>query len=202
MKTIDLLLINPPFHKRNGSGKIFPLGLGYIISAVCKDGFTSDVIDCSNIISTYKQNDLSKLQEYLQIILKNYNPSIVGIGPCVTPQVKSLKIIADCCKKIYGKKRIFAGGPLASIKGQKWFFFDFLEIEYIIKGDGEKAIVEMLKCIKRGEDISKCKYVTSQNYSFLMNLKILTILLFLHGRLSKTILFRIGEEMKKIKRFP
>lgn len=55
MKYIDILLINPPFHRRNGSGSIFPLGLGYILSSVKANGFTCDVIDCSRIISTYKK---------------------------------------------------------------------------------------------------------------------------------------------------
>lgn len=50
MKNVDLLLINPPFHRRNGSGTIFPLGLGYILAAVNINGLTSDVIDCSHVI--------------------------------------------------------------------------------------------------------------------------------------------------------
>ena len=166
MKNVDLLLINPPFHRRNGSGTIFPLGLGYILAAVNINGLTSDVIDCSHVISTYEPGDLNKLKEYLQINLKSYTPTLVGIGPCITTQVKSLKIISDCCKDIYRNDRIFAGGPLASIDGQEWFFFDFLGLQYIVKGDGEKAIVEMLKCAKKGAELSECKYVTRRNFSF------------------------------------
>lgn len=166
MKNIDLLLINPPYHRRNGSGMIFPLGLGYILSAISKNKFTGHIIDCSHIISTYKIDDLCKLEKYLQVELKKYSPILVGIGPCITTQVRALNIITNSCKKQYGREKIFAGGPLASIDGQEWFFFDFLGIEYIIKGDGEIAVVEMLKCIKRGQKITECKYVTHQSYSF------------------------------------
>lgn len=90
----------------------------------------------------------------------------MGIGPCITTQVKALSIITDCCKQRYEKEKIFAGGPLASIEGQEWFFFDFLELDYIIKGDGEIAIVELLEHIKNGGEIEDCKYVTHRNYSF------------------------------------
>lgn len=166
MKNVDLLLINPPFHRRNGSGVIFPLGLGYILASVNENGFTSDVIDCSHVISTYEPDNLCKLEEYLRVRLRDYIPVLIGIGPCITTQVKALKIISECCKNIFGSDRIFAGGPLASIDRQEWFFFDFLGLKYIVKGDGEKAIVEMLKYAKEGVGISECKYVTNRNYTF------------------------------------
>lgn len=166
MKKIDLLLINPPFHRRNGSGTIFPLGLGYIISAVKQEGFAYKVIDCTQIISTYKKEDLYTLRENLIGELKGYSPLLVGIGPCITTQVKALQIITQCCLEMYGVDRIFAGGPLASINGQEWFFFDFLKIKYIVKGDGEEAICKMLDCVKRGEGIGNCDCVTRLGYSY------------------------------------
>ena len=134
MKNIDLLLINPPFHRRNGSGSIFPLGLGYIMSSVMDKGFTYDFIDCCKLIETFWERDLVRLKEGLLPQLKGYNPVLVGIGPCITTQVKALKVIADCCRDVYGEERIYCGGPLASIDGQEWFFFDFLGLKYIVKG--------------------------------------------------------------------
>ena len=166
MKYIDLLLINPPFHRRNGSGSIFPLGLGYIISSVKENGFSFDIIDCSRIISSYRKEDLNRLSQFLKDELKEYNPNLVGIGPCITTQVRALSIISDCCKHQYGNEKIFAGGPLASIEGQEWFFFDFLGLNYIIKGDGEMAIVKLLEHIQQHGRIEDCKYVSHRNYNF------------------------------------
>ena len=165
MKNVDLLLINPPFHRRNGSGTIFPLGLGYIISSVKQEGFTYKAIDCTQMISTYKEDDLCILRENLINELKEYNPLLVGIGPCITTQVKALQIISECCLEMYGGNRIFAGGPLASIDGQEWFFFDFLKIEYIVKGDGEEAVCRMLNSIKGGKRLDDCDCVTRRGYS-------------------------------------
>ena len=165
MKNVDLLLINPPFHRRNGSGTIFPLGLGYIISSVNQEGFTCRVVDCTQMISTYKEDDLCILKESVFKELKEYNPLLVGIGPCITTQVKALQIIAECCLEMYESNRIFAGGPLASIDGQEWFFFDFLKIEYIVRGDGEEAICKMLNCIKNGQCIADCDCVTRRGHN-------------------------------------
>lgn len=171
MKCIDLLLINPPFHRRNGSGSIFPLGLGYILSAVQESDFTCDVIDCSRVISSYGKDDLYRLRQFLKDELKDYKPDLVGIGPCITTQVRALSIISDCCKQQYGNEKIFAGGPLASIEDQEWFFFDFLGLNYIIKGDGEIAIVKLLEHIKRHGKIDDCKYVSHRNYIFFNEIK-------------------------------
>ena len=171
MKCIDLLLINPPFHRRNGSGLIFPLGLGYILSAVQENGFTCDVIDCSRVISSYEKDDLNRLCHFLKDKLKTYMPKLVGIGPCITTQVRALSIISDCCKQQYGNEIIFAGGPLASIKNQEWFFFDFLRLNYIIKGDGEIAIVKLLEHIQQHKRIDTCKYVSHRNHTFFNEIK-------------------------------
>lgn len=171
MKCVNLLLINPPFHRRNGSGSIFPLGLGYILSAVQEKGFSCDVVDCSRVISSYRKDDLYRLSLFLKNELKGYNPNLVGIGPCITTQVRALRIISDCCKQQYGNEKIFAGGPLASIEDQEWFFFDFLGLNYIIKGDGEIAIVKLLEHMQRHGKIEDCKYVSHRNYNFFNEIK-------------------------------
>lgn len=124
MKKTDLLLINPPFHRRNGSGSIFPLGLGYIIANLNKHGISCEVIDCTQIISSYDEEELEKLSMVLSEKLKEFDPVLVGIGPCITTQVRSLDIIAQLCLDRFGRERVFAGGPFASIPNQEWFFYE------------------------------------------------------------------------------
>lgn len=167
MEKIDLLLINPPFHQRNGSGSIFPLGLGYLISAAQNNGYTCKVIDCTKIISSFFEEDLEVLRTELDNELKKYMPSLVGFGPCITTQIRALKIIADCCKDNFEIDRIFAGGPLASIDNQEWFFFEYLGINNIIKGDGEEAVVEAIYNLKSGRSITVSnKITTKENIHF------------------------------------
>lgn len=163
-KKVDLLLINPPFHRRNGSGSIFPLGLGYIIAAAKKEGYTCDVINGYSMIDSYANESLSDFEIKLQNLLETYDPVLVGIGPCITTQLRALQIIARCCLTIYGDDRVYAGGPLASIDGQEWLFFELLRIRYIVKGDGEEAICQMIRCLKNGGSLAQCNYVSRSGY--------------------------------------
>lgn len=162
MEKVDLLLINPPFHQRNGSGSIFPLGLGYIISSIENHGYSWGVIDCAKRISSCHEDDLEALERFLDEEMGRYSPELIGIGPCITTQVKALKMIADCCMRHFSRERVFAGGPLASIDGQEWLFFDYLGLDYIIKGDGETAVLSGMHHVKGGKRLSDCMEVTTR----------------------------------------
>lgn len=160
----DLLLINPPFHKRCGSSSIFPMGLGYIISAIKAEGFSYAIIDCTQIISSLYEEDLDTLSRELSKRLSQFEPMLIGIGPCMTSSIKALKVIVDICRSMFGVERIFAGGPLAGIPQQEWVFFEYLGLRYIIKGYGEVSVTRALQMVKDGQPLSKCKEVSRPGY--------------------------------------
>lgn len=118
------------------------------------------------MIDSYAESDLNRFAKSLQDALKTYEPVLVGIGPCITTQLRVLQIIAEYCLDIYGPERVYAGGPLASIDGQEWLFFELLKIRYIIKGDGEEAVCKMLRCLKNGRSLENCSCVSRQGYSY------------------------------------
>ena len=191
MVKVDLLLINPPFHQRSGSGSIFPLGLGYIISSIENSGYSWDVIDCSKRILSYYEEDLENLKNFLNEEMGKYLPELIGIGPCITTQIKALKIIADCCKEHFDKERIFAGGPLASIDGQEWFFFDYLGLDQIIKGDGESAVLHGLQYVKQGRKLSDCTEITIRNRIFFNEINDINKIPFPHRLYLKENIFSV-----------
>lgn len=164
---VDILFIIPPFHMRNGGGSFFPLGLGYIISQIEMAGITWQVINCTEYITSFYAKDLNKLSEILKKKLMNVNPSIIGIGPCVTTQLRVLKLISEICKEVFPEIPVFAGGPLASIDEQEWVFYDELSIKYIIKGDGELAVVDAIKTVKNGLELSASKFISYEGYSYI-----------------------------------
>jgi len=84
----------------------------------------------------------------------------------MTSEVKALKVIADVCRSMFDAERIFAGGPLAGIPGQEWVFFDYLGLQYVIKGYGETAVVRALQTVKGGQPLSKCAEVSRPGYLF------------------------------------
>lgn len=159
-KEIDVLFIIPPYHRRNGSGSLFPLGIGSIMASLDEKCMTYDYIDCTQIIDTLWPADLQKLEDTLNLKLTGYKTGLVGIGPCVTPGARALKVVTKCCLDVFGKDKVFAGGPFTLLSTQDWFFYEELGLTYLIKGDGEEAIVKAIETIRRGETLKQCDAVS------------------------------------------
>ena len=97
MKKTDLLFVIPPYHRRKGSGALFPLGIGAIMACLEERGITFEYVDCTQIVQTLYPEDLAELKRRLTDELDQYDPVLVGIGPCVTPGVRGLEVLASCC---------------------------------------------------------------------------------------------------------
>lgn len=163
---VDILFIIPPFHTRNGGGSFFPLGLGYIIAEIESAGYTWKVINLTEIVHTLHKEDLERIVNTLKTELQQYTPSLIGIGPCITTQIRALKKIATTCREVLPQIPVFAGGPLASIADQEWLFYEELEIDYLIKGDGELAVVEAIQTVKKGLSLADSRSVSRKGYSY------------------------------------
>lgn len=164
-KDIDVLFVIPPYHKRNGSGSLFPLGTGAIMACLEQRRLTYGYINCPQIIDTLFPDDLQKLEVELKEALSHYNPILVGIGPCVTPGIKGLEVVARCCLELFGTERVFAGGPFTLLPSQEWVFYERLGLTYLIKGDGEEAVCEAVETLKNGKTLKQCGAVSFQGYS-------------------------------------
>lgn len=168
---LDILFVIPPFHMRNGGGCFFPLGVGYIIAKVEIAGFTWATINCTEYINSFYDDNLQKLSEEFRESLSKYNPSIIGIGPCTTTQLRALKVLSDVCKEVMPDVPVFAGGPLASLKGQEWVFYEELGIPYLIKGDGEFAVIDAIRAVKKSGNILNSHCVSHDDYSYMNFIK-------------------------------
>lgn len=142
---VDFLLIHPPYHRRRGSGTVFPLGLGYLAAVSEVAGFKTSIIDCAVNFGSLDDASLQVFVQWFEQKLKLFSPRIaIGVGPCTTPSVRALKIISQICKKLFPEIPIIYGGPLASIPGQEWVFFEEFSATAIVPGDGEVVINELL----------------------------------------------------------
>ncbi len=194
---VDILFIIPPFHMRNGGGSFFPLGLGYIISMVESYGFTWGVVNCTKYINSFYPQDLDKLSTKIKEALLQYSPSVIGIGPCITTQLRALKIISSTCQHMFPDVPVFAGGPLASIEDQEWLFYEELGIKFLIKGDGEMAVVDAIQNIKRTGDISNSKCVSTFGYSYMNFIEDINIIPFPYRQFNKNEKFSIRRSKKE-----
>ena len=151
-KHVDLLLINPPYHRRSGSGVVFPLGLGYIASAVLNAGFGVKILDSASYFESLDLKTLSSFRTWLIEILSRSRPNLaIGVGPCTTTSVRSLHVISEVCKQTYPDLPVIYGGPLTSLPGSENLFLEELSATGIVLGDGENIICDILRYLTNNQ---------------------------------------------------
>lgn len=159
---VDLVLIHPPYHRRNGSGVIFPLGLGYIAAAAMEAGFTVRIIDSARQCCSLREDSLKQFLLWLSQELSTSSPRLaIGIGPCTTSSVRSIKAISGVCKDVCSRIPLIFGGPLASITGQERLFFEEFSASALVPGDGEYAVCDLLSALQRKVPLETVKQVVT-----------------------------------------
>ena len=162
MEGVDLVLIHPPYHRRNGSGVIFPLGLGYIAAAAMEAGFTVRIIDGARQCSSLREDSLEEFLLWLSQELSTSSPRLaIGIGPCTTSSVRSIKAISGVCKNVFPRVPLIFGGPLASIPGQERLFFEEFSASALVPGDGEDAVCDLLSALQRNAPLESVKHIVT-----------------------------------------
>jgi len=162
MDGVDLVLIHPPYHRRNGSGVIFPLGLGYIAAAAMESGFTVRIIDGARQCSSLRKDSLDQFRLWLSQELSASLPRLaIGIGPCTTSSVCSIKAISEVCKVVCPRIPLIYGGPLASIPGQERLFFEEFSASALVPGDGEYAVCGLLSALQRNVSLETVKHIVT-----------------------------------------
>jgi radical SAM superfamily enzyme YgiQ (UPF0313 family) len=135
---MNILLIHPklnyvPFPR-------FPLGLGYIASALRDVGHSIEVIDL---------NAQSELENCLGERIRKSNFDLVGLTAMIT-QFKEVKRLCSLIKDASGSK-IVMGGGLASAVSE--MLLKETKTDIVVMGEGEKTIVELAEKIAHGQSI-------------------------------------------------
>lgn len=158
-KKVDILFIQPPHQRRPGSGVTAPLGLAYLASYVRKKGFVPRILDSTVFFDNVDGPSIQRLKEWITNQIKEKPQLAFGIGPCMTPTIRGTIAIADLCHEIYPEIPLIFGGPLASTRGQEWFFFERLHASAIIPGDGEIALAKYLYALQQKDVTETCEGV-------------------------------------------
>jgi len=132
-----VLLIKP---KDSYSYAVIPnLGLGYLASSLRKHGFEPQLLDCNKA-------EL-KADEFKEYLVKN-NFHMVGFQ-VYTNSLLSAKAMMKVVRNILPDTVILIGGPHPSGDPEQALFF-FQEADCAVIGEGEEAVVELMK-LSRGD---------------------------------------------------
>ncbi|UCE75378.1 MAG: cobalamin-dependent protein [Methanomassiliicoccales archaeon] len=164
MIKMRVLLIFPP-------GESFvrypPLGLCYIASILERENHDVKIIDASL--------EHKNVEDILKEVNK-FNPEVVGLNT-LTNFYHSCKEISLNVKKNFPDLTVIAGGPHVSVLPQQTL--KDMGVDYIVVGEGELTILELLKTIEKGSDLSKVngigyiendKIIMTSQREFLQNL--------------------------------
>jgi anaerobic magnesium-protoporphyrin IX monomethyl ester cyclase len=120
--------------------RFLPIGLAYVAAALEKSGFQVDMLD--NYL-------LEKPIDEVKSELKRLNPEIVGIT-CSSATYSRCVETAKAVKETLPSCNVVVGGWHPSYEPES--MLQHSEIDYVVIGEGERAMVELATHISKGEN--------------------------------------------------
>lgn len=150
-----ILLIIPPANIYDGCkdiNPIPPIGLGYLASALKKEGKRVQILDCLaegwEIISPVAENieRIGLTFETIEEKIKEFSPDIVGVSNHFTRQRKNAREIYKIAKKVNKDIITVAGGAHPTAAPEMEIENEFLD--YILLGEGEVSFPLLIKYLE------------------------------------------------------
>ncbi len=145
-----VLLITPPYHSGvvEVAGRWMPLGLLYIGGALKENGFEVSLYDAMT-----EGHGLNDIRERIDVL----KPDIVGCG-AYTSSLNAALDVLKIVKSLNQSIITLLGGVHPSFCFEEIFNSGFGDtVDYIIRGEGEKTVPELLVALNNGKDISEIK---------------------------------------------
>jgi anaerobic magnesium-protoporphyrin IX monomethyl ester cyclase len=117
-----------------------PMGLAYVAGALEKAGFEVEILD--NYL-------LEKPIDEVKLKIKQLNPEIVGIT-CSSATYRQCVETAKAVKEVLPSCKVVVGGWHPSYEPDS--MLQHPEIDYVVIGEGERAMVELATSLSKGVD--------------------------------------------------
>jgi anaerobic magnesium-protoporphyrin IX monomethyl ester cyclase len=142
----EILIIIPRviLSSRDHKKYVMPIGLAYISSVLKRNHYKVDFLN----LNFYGES----VEEIIKMSLlkKEYNYVLTG---AICTYYFAIKDCVDATRKYTPSSKIILGGGLVSSKPE--LIFKSLHPDYIVIGEGEVTILELLKCLEEKGDLSK-----------------------------------------------
>ena len=121
----------------------FPLGIAYIAAALRDNGHE---------ITIYNQDVYHYTEDHLLEYLNNNKFDVVGTGTCGGYyQYRKMLKISYTINRVHDKPVFIVGGHLVTPEPE--YFIDKLKADFIVLGEGEETMQELLLRIENGEPV-------------------------------------------------
>jgi len=137
---MKILLINPPYDIENYYGKLSDLA--FIFPPVSLTYLAAYVRQFDNQVVIY---DFQVEEKNFEDFIKDFKPDLIGIT-CQTALFYNTLDLAKKIKKLFPKAPIVVGGAHPTYRPDD--FFENSVIDVIVKGEGEKTLLELISYYK------------------------------------------------------
>ncbi len=152
---MKVLLINPPdtASKYKFIGLVAPpLGIAYIAAVLERENINVEIIDGAALEISWE--DFEKE-------LEKKSPDVIGIT-AVTPTINQALKSAQIARKACPDAHIVLGGYHPTFTYEELLKNDFIDI--IIRGEGEYTMLELVKALEDGSDLTKIKGIATREF--------------------------------------
>ena len=150
MKKKKILFITPPYHCGvvEVAGHWLPLTFVYLAGAVREAGFEPVIYDAMTKRHTHKQI----IRE-----IKKINPDYVGVTAITSTVVDALEVLRNT-KEFSQDIVTIIGGVHPNFMFEEMLENEF--VDYVVRGEGEETLCEMLLALEKGEGLNKVKGIS------------------------------------------
>jgi len=149
MKIKRIALITPPYHSGvvESAGTWLNVGFVYIAGALRAAGYEVDYYDAMSL--WHKWSDIKQR-------IEEFKPDVVATTSFTASIVKALEL-CDLAKQINPKVVTILGNVHAAFCYDEILQKDNATLDYIVRGEGEVTLVELLDCLNNNADPANIK---------------------------------------------
>lgn len=129
-----------------GNGVAQPLHLAYLAAVLEKNGIEVDILDCTVLGYGWDQ---------YKRVLEKTSPDIVGVSG-ITPFLSSAIKTVQITKEVDPHVATVVGGTHFTLTARQ-SLMDYPEIDYVVCGEGEITLLELVQALNNGHDPSKVR---------------------------------------------
>jgi anaerobic magnesium-protoporphyrin IX monomethyl ester cyclase len=148
-----ILFITPPYHCGvvEVAGRWIPLHLVYLAGSARQAGFDCEIYDAMSLDSSHQE---------IAAVIETTRPDLVATS-CITATYPDGLEIARSAKAL--GVRTIMGGVHPSFMWREALEEDGHPVDFVVRGEGEETLVELLTALKDGGDVAKVRGVAHRD---------------------------------------
>lgn len=169
---LKIILIVPPatvMEDRSYFNLNFPLGLGYIAAILEKASYNVIILDtiAENVWQELPVENNPRLIQVgmtfdeIRDVVTELNPDFAGITSMFSTQAKNAYRVAEIIKSVNKNIKVIFGGAHATAEPEKVLINK--NVDFVVLGEGENAIVPLLKAIEKGKQLDTLESIAFRN---------------------------------------